>query len=1402
MSHKRQNSKSSKLIKFILIIGLIGLISIFSISDNENQSNSSDEYTQANDPSTVLDAGTHWVFPTRIEDVSGTHSGEMSDFIKDDASSGNYVRFYGNPTNYSGNIYFDNAISATELYIDDLASGAYYMEFYDNTNNLIYTAVDTSNPGPHLIHTFPSRLNVSYMFIEFYSGSIDVLALKIDDDYEFDKQSDLSTYATFPLSISDLQGTSYGNVADLAARGGGAVNFEATGFEPNYEGIFTFENKNASAIEMDFTSAGFPFSFTLIATLYNSLGLPVFDFTASVQSQSQYVFSDPPNIYNVSTIRIELLLSAGNVLTMDYFELTAVDSNFKLLEEVYVKYLSFKNYSDEYYDSEIVIGDNGDIVPGFQVNKSATEKIHLWLSRDDPSIGGDPWSIVEPYELKCDGGDWYYKDPSHVSGWQWFEPYTYFTSIYELPYFEFPLPDAQWDAIEGIYSQHYTLNVWANASDGYTVQYKIPFTLDPSPLFSNQNISWGQIIGDVSPTLEISIQENHPNTSFYYIEEEEGVPDSSRWVYFDLGECPISPTATASAEYPQAWWNAYESGLLYLGVGISDLTGEFYYQEIPIEKDGSYPQAIVNTPVQNQSYGNILDYNITIIEDDLIYAECYILQAPVVSGNKTIIAPLGSYLANSTFTGTINPLDWNAPVFHDGGITLVIAMEDAFHNNMEHFHDFVRDTTAPYLSVSIDYEYYGDISPEYFLDYQDTHSDISDCYYQINDNPTVNYSVNITDINSWYIDDSAWAALSEGRVNFTYYMTDTCNNAAVFPTYAIKDTISVNYSIISPTSGIHLNSAPTYQLDFIDTDVYDVNITVIDSLGNWFSEIITNLYNETTHQLIGQVNPTLFNILEDGPVSLYFIISDYALNENTQSVTIGKDQTGPAIDLLHPSDMQVFDGPLAFSLIISDYTAINTTWLTIDDIHFQEIIGATGVISLSTWYSLNEGYHTIKFFANDSFGQMETPTEIIFIKDTVDPVLTINSPANNSVHNNFFVLDYSIDDQNPDRLIVAVDGNPFMELSDLNATFWNSLVDGQHIFIFRALDLASQANHYHQLVYIIHKDTTAPLAFITNPTPISYWAAAPGCTVGVVDEYFAYIQYRINGSAWYSFAPFMDSLNGTLWNSFEDGPLLIEFIVFDQTGLNTTEFIILYKDSTSPLVNLISPVAFGHYTNVPPTINFSAHDLNLDSIFYSINNSQPILIDKIPGQMNYSFMPSAIWSQFGNGTLYIQLRCNDSAGTISTYTLIMFKDILGPIITIKYPIMNQSFGIEGPLVIFTIGEWEQYIGTVWYSLDGGKSQYILTSTSFNIPLTVWEDAYAENVTIGIYALDVWGNLGFTNVTVLREDYYPRSSGVFEGILENMPSDVRNILIGYYLAFIVVVVAVVKISQKIKRKEEK
>jgi len=626
-------------------------------------------------------------------------------------------------------------------------------------------------------------------------------------------------------------------------------------------------------------------------------------------------------------------------------------------------------------------------------------------------------------------------------------------------------------------------------------------------------------------------------------------------------------------------------------------------------KDVLAPRLVVNLPINNTFCAAPPPINITVYDMSTINLFNYLVgvtQKPLI--NNTELA--------------LDSVIWTN--LDQGEFIIYIYAWDALNNqNDTYFLRLYKDTLSPEIIIN---------SPE-----DSTH---------FNSRPRINITAIDPNLHTlWYrvgntnitlnnnteelLNLTIWNSLPEGPFNIEIFANDTFghfNNSYVLTLY--KDTTTPSLIINLPINETTHNSRPS------------INVTIFDSYLDtlWYRVGNTNItLNNNTEVLL---NLTIWDGLPDeGAFFIYFYANDSAGNlNNTFILTLYKDIKAPTIDIISPQPNDLFgDNAPPVSLNIQDAN-LNETWYHLSNgTVTTNNYTWTGSINQTLWNQFGNGTVIIRFYANDTFNHLGF-AEITVRKNVYNPIIMIEDPQDNDLFG-----------------IIAPNFTIYKSGTELNTT-WYMLVGGSENFTFFGLNGTINQTAWESFglgnitirFYIndslgkigtdevtIRKDPAPPQLTTTfiNPTGNNtYCAVEPNFKITVFEANLDMLWYKVGNT---SIAIINDTsffLDSGIWNNLTQGKFIIEIFANDSLGyFNDAYTIVFYKDSIAPLIIINSPVN-QTYWNVPPPINITAIDPNLNLLYYMVGTTQIALTNNTEEPLD-----ATIWNGLGQGEFLVYL---------------------------------------------------------------------------------------------------------------------------------------------------------------------
>ena len=713
----------------------------------------------------------------------------------------------------------------------------------------------------------------------------------------------------------------------------------------------------------------------------------------------------------------------------------------------------------------------------------------------------------------------------------------------------------------------------------------------------------------------------------------------------------------------------------------------------------------------------------------------------------TLWYTLDNGITNITFSGlngTIDQLEWNKKV--DGQVLITFSVNDSRSYISSKSLTIIKDTSNPSININspIVNQLFNKIAPDYDLTIIDTNLD--SIWYTL-DGGTTN-STPVSAIGT--INQAMWNAVGNGTVTIQFYANDTAGNLNYEEVIVYKDIIEPSIIINSPNpNDLFGSSAPGY-----DLTISDANLDCF-----WYT-LDGGATNSTPVSASGAIDQTMWSILSNGTVTIRFYANDTLGNINYEEIMIRKDIIKPSIAINSPNHNGLFGSSAPdYDLTVTDAN-LHSIWYTLDgSVTNSTSVSASGTIDLTMWNARSNGTVTIRFYANDTLGNINYE-EIMIRKDIIKPSIAINSPNLNELFR-MSAPDYVliIIDANLESLWYELTNGTYTTLSTsftlltgiINQLRWDEFGNGSVIIRFYANDtlgnLASQE-------ITVRKDIFVPDINIILPIVNQLCGKiAPNYNITVSGSYINSMWYTFDDGITKIFFTTNGSIDQDLWNSLIPGIMNLKFYANDSLGNTVYQEVIIIKDYYPPIINLLFPERGDLFGIESPTFNIEINDHFLDHYWYSLDGGYTNITFTINGTIDQN-----LWDTFGNGTILITFYANDTLGNFASYEIIVRKDIIKPIITIYQPSLNQEFENFPPA--FEISIDEPNLDIVWYTIDDGQTNYTITELIGLINENAWIDLPNGPIPIRFYSQDKVGNIGYKYVIIIKNAPTPTNpSGI-------------------------------------------
>ncbi|MFW9866750.1 MAG: nitrous oxide reductase family maturation protein NosD [Candidatus Thorarchaeota archaeon] len=240
-----------------------------------------------------------------------------------------------------------------------------------------------------------------------------------------------------------------------------------------------------------------------------------------------------------------------------------------------------------------------------------------------------------------------------------------------------------------------------------------------------------------------------------------------------------------------------------------------------------------------------------------------------------------------------------------------------------------------------------------------------------NSTPFSNFWDNGTIGNYW--DDYKGADLDDDGIgDEPYNITGIAYSQDHFPIW--EDGIDVDpfpptIIILEPVPNqLFGTTAPAFTVEITDENLHIMWYTIDDGLNNY-----TFTSNESIYQ-------PAWDLKSNGTVIIIFYANDTYGHRSSEKITVRKDIQVPEVSIIEPSMNDVFEFAPAYEISVVEGN-LDMIWYTLNDGDKIFIgIELLGIINLDEWNKLPNGYITLRFYANDTLGNLNFD-EIIIVKN-------------------------------------------------------------------------------------------------------------------------------------------------------------------------------------------------------------------------------------------------------------------------------------------------------------------------------------------------------------------------------------------------------------------------------------
>lgn len=659
---------------------------------------------------------------------------------------------------------------------------------------------------------------------------------------------------------------------------------------------------------------------------------------------------------------------------------------------------------------------------------------------------------------------------------------------------------------------------------------------------------------------------------------------------------------------------------------------------------------------------------------------------------------------------------------------------------------------------------------------------------------TPGYNVTITeadnvdgDVSTLYCTDAANTctpntAIDDGnRVQFTtrgtrYLRYNSTDDAANTQTIASR-TIKINQLPVFTSASDDATTIRGGSTVNVSAVAYDPDSTQTITLFVCASDSATHQGCGGTHycNATGTANISCtFTAESDSASHTWYAFIFDELNEsatsNSRSGTYTTDSTSPVITPIVPDNTTYTSENMTAEISLNE----NSDWAAYC---LDACSSNTTMTNISATYwsasmtTLADGTHYIKFYANDTYGNMANSSITYFTIDTspadsTSPAITIISPTNTTYYANTSVLLNITINENATWAGYSLNGAASQTMDDVTNRKWEKTITGlagvtQHNITFYVNDSSNNQGNKSVTFFV---DISSPTYSNVSATPSTanqsqavvcsaYWTDTFNITSAKVEENstgeFENHTITMSGnSGWTNYRIVGSKLTNI-------GSYMCKFYATDIAGnSNSTSTTFTVQDVVSPSLTIIYPENTTYSQN---------------SVAFEIYSSEALktayyCVDSCASNTTMTNTSSTLWQAsptIADGFHAVIFYGNDTSDNIGTASInfsvdVSLGDTTPPTITVQSPVNGTYFTTTTVLLNISLNE----NGTLAeYTLNSGSLTILdnYTNRNWNTTLTGLEDETQHNITFFANDSSTNKNQGNKSITIFVDIKAPAYS---------------------------------------------
>ncbi len=524
--------------------------------------------------------------------------------------------------------------------------------------------------------------------------------------------------------------------------------------------------------------------------------------------------------------------------------------------------------------------------------------------------------------------------------------------------------------------------------------------------------------------------------------------------------------------------------------------------------------------------------------------------------------------------------------------------------------------------------------------------------------------------------------LVEGANPLSFRAADAAGNEGALEGAVTRDMTPPVLVLATPAEGQHVNTPQVQLVGQVDdpSAIITVNGDVVPQVGGTFTATAAPA---------------------EGPFTFTVVAMDPAGNRAVAQRSILVDRAGPVITLTRPVPPLV----ALLTLPLQGTVSVPSASLTLNGVAVP--LDPSGAFSVTA--TLVEGPNTFHFVATDGFGKSGS-LDAATVRDTVAPVITLDSPNNGLVTNQGVLLVQGRVDDVTARFtlngsVVSLDAQGRFSAS------WTLPLSGINTLSLQATDAAGNSG---TLSISVLRDAVPPKITLTTPTEGWLTRAATIQVEGQVDKPNVQISVNGVGAQLDANGHFIATLTPS------EGTYPIQATAVDLAGNSASATRTIVVDRTAPVITLsqgVPPLTNAKSLTLTGTVDDPKATLTL--------NGQTVAVDPVGAFTATAPLPT-------EGTNTLSFEATDLVGNVGNLTLTTVRDTTPPVVKILTPQDGFATNEHAVVVKGTLDD-----ASATFTIQG-KSVSVASDGTWETTLSVSKEGA---LSIKAEATDQAGNVG-------------------------------------------------------------